>query len=175
MGTWETQQSPEPWRERLRPASFRGAKFHVEVGGKQSGRRIALHEYPKRDQPFAEDMGKRTIMFEITGYCVEWDRQLGRDYTQPRDALIAALDKEGPGTLIHPTLKDDLQFVCERYSISESRDKGGYCVFQMHFIEAGQAAGSIPYPNTTAAVSSAAANANAASSQSFAANMPGGK
>src|SRR5262245_59263736 len=116
MSGWIVERSPEPWRERLRPASFRNAIFHVEVGGKTSGRRIALHEYPKRDTPFAEDMGRRTRVYDITGYVIEWDRQLGRDYTKPRDTLIEALEKEGPATLIHPTLHDDLKVVCERYS-----------------------------------------------------------
>jgi prophage DNA circulation protein len=49
-----------PWRDVLlsQPASFRGVIFHVETGGKSSGRRTVTHEYPKRDDPYAEDMGR---------------------------------------------------------------------------------------------------------------------
>jgi prophage DNA circulation protein len=167
MTSWITERSPEPWREKLRPASFRNAVFHVETGGKTSGRRIALHEYPKRDTPYAEDMGKRTTVFDITGYVIEWDAQLGRDYTRPRDRLIEALEKEGPAALIHPTLRDDLQVVCERYSIREDREKGGYAVFEMHFIEAGSAGNGVASTNTSSAAIGTASAMSATAGGAF--------
>ena len=43
-----------PFRDNLMPASFRGAMFHVEAGGKESGRRIVVHEFPKKEFPYAK-------------------------------------------------------------------------------------------------------------------------
>jgi prophage DNA circulation protein len=119
-----------PWRDRLRPASFRGAGFNVETSGKSSGRRTVLHEYPKRDIPFAEDMGRRAKRFRINGFLI------GRDYLTARDKLITALEAEGPGILIHPSLPQ-LEVMCEGYTVEETRERGGYCSFDMTFVEHG--------------------------------------
>src|SRR5262245_43356359 len=88
----------QPWRRSLLPASFRGAGFHVELSSFGSGRRIALHEYPKRDTPYAEDMGRRAKRIGVTGYLI------GPNYLTPKARLNAALQEEGPGTLVHPTM-----------------------------------------------------------------------
>jgi prophage DNA circulation protein len=167
MGTIVTA-SPEPWRKAYQQAAFKNVPFHVETGAKTSGRRIALHEYPKRDLPYAEDMGRRTRQFDIIGYLIEWDRGLGRDYRVIRDRLISALEDERPGDLILPTSPlPPLKVVCERYSITETRDKGGFCVFDMRFIEYGEPANKIVFQNTAAAVNSAAQSMNAQEGVAF--------
>jgi prophage DNA circulation protein len=163
---WIEERSPASWRASLRTAKFRNAAFHVEQIGRQSGRRIALHEYPKRDDPYAEDMGRRTIAFDVTGYIIQGDMLLGRDYRQARNALVLALEKEGPGTLIHPTM-DELQVACDRYSITETRDRGGFCTFEMHFVEAGRQANKSTSQNTQTGVGNAAAVAGPAMSSAF--------
>ena len=49
-----------PWRDRLLDASFRGAAFRVEShSAEAAGRRAAVHQYPGRDTPYAEDLGRR--------------------------------------------------------------------------------------------------------------------
>lgn len=125
---------PYAWRTRLKPASFRGAQFHVETDSQSGGRRVALHEYPKKNQPYAEDMGRHATSHAIEGYLIMGPTNL--DYTGPRDALIRALDADGPGQLVHPSL-GPMSVMCERYTVIETRDKGGYCKFDMVFIEAG--------------------------------------
>src|SRR5215471_8324607 len=97
-----------PWRDELLPASFRGAMFHVDSGSKESGRRIVVHEFPKRDIPYAEDMGRRSMEFSVRGYCITFPVDTSvdlymRDYRLSRDALITALEMEGPGPLQLPT------------------------------------------------------------------------
>jgi prophage DNA circulation protein len=119
-----------PWREGLGPASFRGAFFHVEAGGKASGRRVALHEYPKRNLPYAEDMGRRAKRFRISGYLI------GPNFTRPRDLLVSALEADGPGLLVLPKISA-LQVVCEGYTLTEVRERGGFCTVEMQFVEAG--------------------------------------
>ena len=52
-------QSGIAWRSKWMPAKFRNARFHVESAVRESGRRIVSHEFPKRDVPYAEDMGRR--------------------------------------------------------------------------------------------------------------------
>ncbi|AWN43170.1 DNA circularization N-terminal domain-containing protein [Methylobacterium durans] len=119
-----------PWRARLRPASFRGAEFHVEVGTRAGGRRVALHEFAKRDDPYAEDMGRRAIRNAVTAYLV------GPDYLDDRDILIESLDAEGPGLLIHPTL-GEFDVVCDGFNAIERRERGGYVEIECTFIEVG--------------------------------------
>jgi prophage DNA circulation protein len=122
--------SPAPWRLRLVPASFAGAQYHVEQQARSGGRRVVLHEYPKRDMPYAEDMGRSAMRYQITGYI------LGPSYFQGKQALMSALDK-GEGLLVDPYLASPKNCICDRYSVSETRERGGYCTFEMSFMEVG--------------------------------------
>lgn len=143
----------------LIPASFRGMPFHVDVGAKVSGRRNVVHEYPKRDDPYTEDMGRRARRFQISAYVI------GSFYVLERDALVAALELEGAGTLIHPTM-GAMQVVCDGYSVSESREEGGMARFEIQFVEAGTTPFSPATANTSAATSSAADTAGQAAATS---------
>ncbi|MCJ2067749.1 DNA circularization N-terminal domain-containing protein [Methylobacterium sp. J-030] len=151
-----------PWRLQLRSASFRGVGFHVEVGALAGGRRIALHEFPKRDTPYAEDMGRRARRFPVTGYIVD------EDYIPQRDALIAALEAGGGGTLVHPTL-GTFRVACDGFSAIERRDKGGYVEFEMTFVEAGSlsAASMSATTDTSGAVNTAADGAGQTSASTL--------
>jgi prophage DNA circulation protein len=131
-----------PYKARLRPASFRGAQFHIEAGGKTSGRRTVLHEYPKRDDPYAEDMGRRARRWTLQAYVIGGNAQaFDFDYTQARDALVSACEQEGSGLLVHPTMGEML-VNCETYSLVEGRQRGNYAELDIVFVEAGTA------PNT---------------------------
>jgi prophage DNA circulation protein len=123
------------WRASLRPATFREVMFHVEQGGVASGRRVALHEFPKRNVPFAEDMGRRARRFSIQGYIIVSPSV--PDYIPQRDDLLEALEMDGPGPLVHPTL-GEFDVMVEQYGYVESRLKGGFGQFDMVFIERGQ-------------------------------------
>nr|MDM8590005.1 DNA circularization N-terminal domain-containing protein [Escherichia coli] len=46
------------WKDRLQDASFRGVPFKVEEESTGTGRRVETHEYPNRDKPYTEDLGK---------------------------------------------------------------------------------------------------------------------
>lgn len=145
------------WRDNLLPASFRGVPFKVESGSRTGGRRLALHEFPKRNEPYAEDMGRRGRRFPVTGYVI------GEDFQALALALATALDAEGAGTLVHPTM-GAFQVKCESFTQHESRDKGRVVDFEMNFVEAGSAPTSNSGANTAAAVQPAADAANSASS-----------
>lgn len=82
----------------LRRASFRGVPFEVTSSNLSIGRRTQTFEYPQRDDPFAEDMGRSKRTIRITAFVV------GYDYIARMKRLIAACEKPGSGRLIHPWL-----------------------------------------------------------------------
>ncbi len=127
------------WRDKLMPARFRGIEFHVELSTRASGRRTVVHEYPKRDLPYSEDMGRHAIRWAMTGYVLHGDKRLearGVTVLQQRDALVRVLESFDAGILEHPT-SDPMLMMVERYSMSESKQKGGYWEFDMQYVEAG--------------------------------------
>jgi prophage DNA circulation protein len=139
-----------PWRLRLQPATFNGVLFYVDVNAKASGRRVAMHEFAKKDIPYAEDMGRKARKFTITGYAIQGPDN-GYDYTIMRNALIAVLELEGPGTLVLPTglvLPTDGQVQVESYVVTERRELGGYAEIDMSFFEAGVSPSTTPTADT---------------------------
>lgn len=119
--------------ENLRPASFRGVAFEVGSHSESGGRRVELHEYPLRDTPYAEDLGKKAGKWQIEAFLVN-----GKSgYAERRDKLREALNASGPGTLIHPYL-GELSVSVDGYSLKETTREGGYCTFSISFVEAGQ-------------------------------------
>lgn len=122
------------WRRMLVPAFFRMAPFHVDANSRTSGRRVVLHEFPKRDTPYAEDMGRSARRFPVTGYVI------GPDYQIWRELLVLALEAEGPGLLVLPTLlqRDTILVQAREYTVRETRQAGGMAEFEMQFVEAGE-------------------------------------
>ena len=58
------------YKERLQPASFRNVSFYVNAHTLEGGRRIVNHEFPDRDDPATEDMGRRSRSFAIEGHVI---------------------------------------------------------------------------------------------------------
>jgi prophage DNA circulation protein len=122
----------------LLPASFRGVPFAVVDTAVQVGRRVALHQYPARDDPWAEDMGRAARQIRLRGFIVENDPvYLGGPIQLQRLALLAATEAAGPGTLTHPTL-GLLTVMCEGASLGEAIDGATYSTVEFSFIEAGK-------------------------------------
>lgn len=119
------------WRDRLQPASFRGAPFFVEPSADTSGgRRLAIHEYPGRDRPYAEDLGRSAREYSLE--CIV----LGADYMAARDRMVEALEREGPGTLVHPYL-GTVQVLVRRFRVRETTREGGAARLSITLVEAG--------------------------------------
>ena len=130
-----------PWRRRLLPAHFDGFQFHCESGSRENGRRIVTHEFPKKEYPYSEDLGRRAIEFSVRGYIIQFVMDTSsplyqKDYTYPRDSLQSRLETGLPGPLQLP-LQDPIMVVCSRYRLVEEERLGGYCVFDMSFVELG--------------------------------------
>ena|SRR5690625_3259094 len=122
------------WRARIGDqGSFRGASFYVDSDDTTLGRRTVTHEYPLRDQPYTEDLGRQAREYRLTAYV------LGPDYDRARDALMSALDQPGPGTLVHPYL-GRMQVVVTRAHKRETTREGGMARFTLTFTQAGPAA-----------------------------------
>ena len=119
------------WRANLVPASFRGVGFQVDsTEAPIAGRRVAVHEYPGRDEPFVEDLGRRTKRWTIEAFVV------GDNYATVRDRLVEACDMPGAGELVHPYL-GSLQVACTACSLVERTREGRMARFSLEFVEAG--------------------------------------
>ena len=148
------------WRDQLMPASFAGAPFHCESNSREGGQRAVTHEFPKKDLPYTETMGRRAMGFSIRGYFIVFPFDTGqplyqRDYRVPRDNLINALDAGRPGVLQLPT-QAPMWVVCTQYRMAEEDKAGGFCAIEMSFVEYGKTQN--PAPNVTAVVRAAAGN-----------------
>lgn len=120
------------WKEQLQPASFRGVKFKVESAETAFGRRNQVNEYPKRDEPYSEDLGRKAREYSFNAYII------GDDYFKGRDELLKAIeDDSSPGTLVHPTLGRKT-VVPKDCRVNFSNVDGGIEYFTLTFIEAGE-------------------------------------
>lgn len=116
------------WRKNLRPASFRGVQFEVSTRNYVGGRRLATREYPKRDEPTNEDMGRKARLFTISAFL------FGRAYLGARNSLLEALEQEGPGEYVDPWGLS-YSVVVSKFSTTEELGKGGYVAFTIDFVE----------------------------------------
>lgn len=130
----------------LAPAAFRGAKFAVVESQSAGGRRVALHQYPGKEVPWAEDMGRDARRFRLRGFVLDGSVKLGRgSVSMQRAALMTACDKRGPGTLDHPTL-GKITVALQRWTIGEGLDAQNYSEVEIEAVETGQQ----EYPAVTA-------------------------
>lgn len=117
------------WRERKQPASFRGVPFFVDSGDYGGGRRLQRNQYPKRDEPFNDDLGRKQREFPVEAFVV------GTDYDIARDKLIDALEKQGPGLLVHP-FYGPRNVEVDDFRVKDAIREGGVARFSITFVEA---------------------------------------
>src|SRR5512134_1416390 len=155
---------PSTWRASLRPASFRGIPFLLLTAEGEHGRRLASHEYPLRDEPWHEDLGRRAKVLKLEGFVVE------PGHIAKAKALIEAVEKPGPGILTHPWL-GDLGVVVTECRGRFSHAEGGMAAFQLAFAESGESIYPAPVKSATGVVDRAAATAKSAISGRFLQNF----
>jgi hypothetical protein len=130
--TWrdDLRRVTHPDGRQLIGATFRGVPFFVETASRSGGRRTVTHEFPFRDDPVLDDLGRAARVFTVEGYV------LGNDYLRHRDALLRALeDTAGPGALVHPNY-GNLRAICTGLTVNESIADGGMARFSIEFSEA---------------------------------------
>ncbi|MCD7099123.1 DNA circularization N-terminal domain-containing protein [Stenotrophomonas sp. MMGLT7] len=153
------------WKDQLRPASFRGVEFHVEYDYGTFGRRTVPHEYPYRDKPFVEDMGRAARRMRINAII------LGADYMAQRDALIAAVETAGPGKLVHPQFGEmQVSVIDDGLTIDHSTTEGGSCRVSFSCIESGD----ITFPAATSATTTVVTTQAAAAQETLSDTFAGG-
>lgn len=131
------------WQQQLVQASYNGVVFYIEMQVRAGGNRLVPHEFPKKNIPWVEPMGRRIRHWPITGYLIYSPVNMPDVFGQ-RDALIAQLRSSGPGVLVLPTGLQNMsdeppgQVYVDTYSVIERQERGGWVEFDMVFIEAGQ-------------------------------------
>lgn len=120
------------WIDNLQDASLRGVPFKVDDDEATFGRRTQTHEYPGRDKPFVEDLGRATRRFSVQAYLI------GDDYFEQRNRLIEAIEKPGPCTLVHPYYGEMTVTVTDDVRVRHTRDEGRMCRVEFSFVESGQ-------------------------------------
>lgn len=150
------------WREEWRQGSFREAYFLWSRADATVGRKTARHDYPLRNEAYIEDLGKRPREFTLDCFVI------GQGYISKRDALIAALEEEGPGILIHPTMGMMWVSLHGDVRVSESTQEGGMCRFSIPFVLVGDKIYPSASTNTAASVEGAADEVVTQEEESFA-------
>jgi prophage DNA circulation protein len=135
-GTQDDTQTPS-WLDQLQPASWRGVPFNVLTDDNPTGRSNAVHKYPFRDLPWAEDMNRAERRYQISGFLV------GDDCYAQEDDLRAATETPGPGELIHPVFGSKTVSLLD-FSTGHNFARGRTVSVNFTFIEGG----SPIYPST---------------------------
>lgn len=146
----------EPWQERAPArASWRGIPFETEDSSSEYGQRLVVREYPYRQTPSTDALGRLARRFTLTAYVV------GPNYDLDRDRLTAAAERGESGTLVHPEL-GALDVRLERCTVTERSTEQRRASLQLSFVESGEqvfpvAAVDAPSAATTQAQAAAAA------------------
>jgi prophage DNA circulation protein len=145
----------------LRPASFGGIAFVVLAGSARFGRRQVVHEYPYRDTPWIEDMGRAVRRFSVSAFLV------GDDVIARREKLISRVESKGAADLVHPTF-GQLRVTLSDFTCTEKWDQGRYFELEMSFIEAGERRFPASTGSALSKVMASVQNAHAKSAAAFA-------
>lgn len=132
---------------------FRNVKFWQVEANEEVGQRLVVHEYPQRNTPYVEFMGRKTRKYSVKAICA------GDNWEQARDALKAAAELSTSGTLIHPSYGEMVVW-CETCHVSNFYVNGvGKAEIDLTFVEQGLASSTAPtaVSSTKGAVQGAAA------------------
>lgn len=136
------------WKDQLRDASFKGVPIKwISLEG-ENGRRVAEHEFPQRDKPWVEDMGRATRPYRFMAVCC------GDDWLQQLNTLLTVLEEPGAGELVHP-LFGRVKVYAKPARWSLNLDAGGRVDIPLEFIENGDLLFPVPLASTAAPLQSA--------------------
>lgn len=119
------------WRASLRPATWRNISFKVLSSEALSGRRVHLHEYPFRDEPWAEDLGRRSRTLAIKGFLV------GDNAADQLQRFQQAAEERGSGELIHP-VRGNKTVTLLTCADSDAWEEGRVIRLALEFVETGE-------------------------------------
>lgn len=151
------------FQQTLLQGSWRGVPFFTEENDGEIGRRGMVHEYWGRDTPYAEDGGKRARRIYFRCFV------LGDDCADQRDRLLGALEQQGPGMLVHPSMgsammqPDPIRPCRFHETWAENRRIN----FELAFVEAGELNFPVAGEDTQAASAAAGGELHTASGGDF--------
>lgn len=155
----------------LKPAEYKGIKFAVLTSVAEFGRRNVLHQYPFRDTPWVEDLGRGARKITMQGFLLHRDQRLGggtlQDQMQKLIKVAETQDKNDQGELIHPTLGRLNVALVGNVKIEENWDKGRMALVTFVFVERGSRINPATADNTISITASASYTAQIEAKASF--------
>lgn len=162
------KDEPKPVLPKMLPAYYRGVPFAVLNSKSSFGRRNAVHEYPFRDIPWVEDLGRGARKITMHGFLIQDSLVYGGgDVGQQLNRMITAAESAGEGDLVHPTLGALKVGLLAPMEAEEMWDKGRIIFLTFTFIENGDRHFPMKGDATTASTAAAAAKASDAVAKSF--------
>lgn len=119
------------WIDAYRQGSYKNIEFHVPSHDFRGGKRGKLWQFPFKQLPYMQRMGRKAHKFNVECYVI------GEDSWDQRDALIEALDKDESGKLVHPYLGELTVEVLD-YSFRETWRETRMARFTLNCVEAGE-------------------------------------
>ena len=116
----------QTWRDQMLPASFRGISFLIPQASVPVGMKVQLHEFPQRDEPYAEQLGKQAQVHRIVCWII------GDDCFERRDKFMEAVQTPGAGELVHPWL-GRMQVKAGEAELTHDFKQGGMAAFAVTF------------------------------------------
>lgn len=119
----------------LRPAKWKSVPFHIDEAAGEFGRRNVLHEYPGRNKPFGEDLGRAPRRVSMTAFFLGDENASAMDRAL---SLLIVMEQAGPGELIHPWLGQlpSMQ-LANPGKVQFPKVDGGRISVQLDLVEAG--------------------------------------
>lgn len=115
------------WATDLHDASFRGVQFECTTVSDSWSKTIATHQAPYSNAASVEDMGNDPRRISIQAVYA------GEDYLTWLNALLAALQENGPGELIHPIFGICYAQVTN-HNVNHDVDNYDACSFSIDFV-----------------------------------------
>jgi prophage DNA circulation protein len=120
----------------LHTASFRNQEFFVAPSATSGGRKYAVTQFVNTDKVDHEDQGLLNPTYSVQGVIAARFDNNGtklKTYEVMRDALVRALEKKGPGRLVHPFYGTINNVRAMTWSIQETPDSLGISTISMTF------------------------------------------
>lgn len=122
--------------DELHEATYRGATFFVTSASRDGGRKDVVKSFVSSDRQTVEDLGLRQPTFVVEGAVAALLDSTGaeiRSYTDVRRELLQALEKGGPGVLVHPFYGRLEGIHARTYSLRESMSQLGDAAITITF------------------------------------------
>jgi prophage DNA circulation protein len=112
--------------EDLHPASYREVPFLFLSSSIGGGRKTVKKQFVDSNRQLIEDLGQQQREFTISGIvAARREKNAVVPYVSARDTLLEALEKRGPGVLVHPFYGRLEDISCVSYTLNEDTARLG--------------------------------------------------